>query len=392
MREFVNLKTVALQFAGIPALAVEPKAFSRRLQDPKPVTAGARLKCVLILILILSSTLTACSTAGYYWQSAAGHMRLMWQRVGIEELLQDPNLPQMQRKKLTLVLEARKFASSDLGLPDNGSYTHYVDTGQHYVVWNVFATPEFSLELNRWCFLIVGCVGYRGYYAESEAQELAKELAAQGYDTDVSGAIAYSTLGWFDDPVLNTFINYPDPNLVGLIFHELAHQQIYIQHDTAFNEGFASMIEIEGVRRWLQAHPESGDIEHYYRHKQLRSHFVALVSSANGALRELYASALTPSEKRQGKQAIIAKLRQDYATQKTQVEGFKIYDSWFSQAINNARLASVAAYADRVPAFAQLLLESGDDLAKFYPAVKRLAALEPQQREQAFAQLLERAR
>ena len=346
-------------------------------------------RCGLLLFVVVA--LNGCSTVGYYWQSAMGHMHIMWQRVDIDELLADDDFPDDQKASLALALKARRFASTELGLPDNDSYTQYVDTGQKYVVWNAFAAPEFSLKLKRWCFLFVGCVGYRGYYAESDAKQIAEDLAGQGYDTHVGGAIAYSTLGWFDDPVLNTFIHYPEANLAGLIFPELAHQQLYIKNDTAFNEGYASMIEIEGVRRWLLSHPESGDIERYRRYKQMRKHFVALVSSANDSLRELYASELPVDEKRATKRRIIEQLRQDYERRKSEIDGFKVYDKWFSKEINNARLASVATYEDYVPAFQQLLSEQSGDLERFYQAVRDLADLDQTERHQKLTDLAERA-
>ena len=344
-----------------------------------------------IWLIPVLTLLMSCSNLGYYWQSARGHLKIMSQREDIDELLQNPQTDADLKQKLELVKQIRTFATQHLFLPDNDSYTQYVDIKRHYVVWNVFAAPEFSTQLKKWCFLFVGCVGYRGYYSEQDARDLALEIAKQDkLDVYVGGAIAYSTLGWFDDPVLNTFINYPEANLAGLMFHELTHQMLYIKNDAAFNEGLANMVEMEGVKRWLQQHPNSGDLRRYEKQKQLRTIFVSLLAQTNQKLSELYQQQLPEQQMRDSKTKIIADLRQQFEQQKQSQQDLRIYDAWFSQPINNAQLGSVAIYEDYVPAFQQMLSDSDNDLREFYRQVKTLSEQPQTQREQQLKALAQR--
>lgn len=334
----------------------------------------------------------SCSNLTYYWQSARGHMSIMSQRQDIDELLQKPDLQPALRNKLALVKEIRAFASQQLQLPDNDSYTQYADIHRKYVVWNVFAAPEFSLQLKKWCFLFVGCVGYRGYYDEQDAKALAEQIKKdENLEVYVGVALAYSTLGWFDDPVLNTFINYPQANLAGLIFHELTHQLIYIKNDAAFNESLATMVEIEGVKRWLAAHPQSGDGLRYEKEKKVRKAFIGLLLQSNEQLKQLYQSDLPDSVKRRKKTEIIEQLKSRFQAKKQTLQELSVYDRWFNKPINNARLGSVATYQDYVPAFQQLLRECQGDLAVFYQRVGTLSELQKEQREAELNQLSKRS-
>jgi predicted aminopeptidase len=303
----------------------------------------------------------------------------------ISEWLDDANTPETLKEKLKLVTQIREFASKQLALPDNKSYTKYADLKRPSVVWNVFATDELSIKLKTWCFPVAGCVSYKGFYAEADAQAYAAALRQEGLEAYVAGIPAYSTLGWFDDPVLNTFINYPDGELARLIFHELGHQVLYVKNDSTFNESFATAIEELGLQRWLAALPPSiADAQKkekmlasYTEFSQRKIDFVALLKKQRKALEAVYARTTDSDEvKRAGKLAVFQNLQTDYVALKKQWGGYAGYDRWFSQKLTNAHLASVATYTDGVPGFRQLLQTESNDLAKFYAAAKLLSEKE----------------
>jgi predicted aminopeptidase len=339
----------------------------------------------LWLVILASICIAGCSsqsTVGYYWQSVTGHLAVMNAAKPISEWLDDTTTPETLRDKLRLVTQIRQFASTHLSLPDNKSYTKYADLKRPSVVWNVFATEELSMKLKTWCFPVAGCVSYKGFYAEADAQAYATALRAEGLEAYVAGIPAYSTLGWFDDPVLNTFINYPDGELARLIFHELGHQVLYVKNDSTFNESFATAIEELGLQRWLAALPASvGDLQKrdkmlasYQEFSQRKLDFVALLKRQRVALEAVYAKTGDSSEvKRAGKIAVFQNLQSDYVALKRQWGGYAGYDRWFAQKLTNAHLASVATYTDGVPGFRKLLRDQGDDLPKFYLAAKLLS-------------------
>jgi predicted aminopeptidase len=331
---------------------------------------------------------TGCSTLGYYAQSIAGQYQLLSQREPISELLQDPSTPPALKQKLRTVLEIRDYASNALALPDNGSYRTYVDLKRPYVVWNVFAAPEFSFELKEWCFPFAGCVRYRGYFHEADARKYAAMLQKQSLDVYVGGVPAYSTLGWFNDPLLSTIIKYDDAHLAGLIFHELAHQQLYVKGDTAFNEGFATTVETEGVKRWLAQQGNAQLDKQYQQQKARYKEFVALVTQTRDRLEKLYHASLTPQAMREGKHQIQQQMRDRYQQLKQQWQGYSGYDHWFSGPLNNAQLASVTTYEDYVPAFRHLLQREHGDFSAFYKAAADIGALPPAKREKALRDLL----
>ncbi|MBX3612798.1 MAG: aminopeptidase [Burkholderiaceae bacterium] len=332
---------------------------------------------------------------GYYWQSMAGHLAVMREARPIRELLAQPGIDPALRHKLEQVLEIRRFASADLALPANGSYTEYADLKRPFVVWNVFATPELSMKLQEWCFPVAGCVTYRGYYDRRDAERFAAKLRADGLEAFVRGVPAYSTLGWFDDPVLNTFVRYPDGELARLVFHELAHQVLYVKGDSTFNESFATAVEQAGIERWLAAREAANRDpalrSEWQRFAERREQFLALLKRYRGALEAAYASPVSDDDKRASRREIFASLRRDYEALKQQWGGYAGYDRWFAQPLTNAHLASVATYTEQVPAFRALLAQEGDDLPAFYAAARRLGELPKADRERALAALAPQA-
>jgi len=324
---------------------------------------------------------------GYYGQSIGGQWEVWNKSQPIDELLAAPDTVDPLRAKLQKVLEIRDFASSELALPDNDSYRSYADLQRPFVVWNVFATKPFELKLKRWCFPFAGCVGYRGYFAQADAQAFADQLVAEGLDVYVGGVAAYSTLGWFDDPLLNTVLQRSPARIAGLIFHELAHQQLYVEGDTAFNEGFATTVQLEGVRRWLEKYGNQQQRQDYAQFQQRQDEFVVLVTGARDRLKALYAEALGETEMQTHKTAIQDGLRLQYQQLKKQWGGYAGYDAWFARDLNNAQLAAVTTYRDHVPVFQRLLAEQQGDMAAFYRACAALGKMLEEERKQVLISL-----
>ena len=282
--------------------------------------------------------------------------------------------------RLERALDARRFASRELGLPDNESYTEFADLNRPYALWNVFATPEFSLQPKEWCYGLVGCLAYRGYYDLPRAEKMAATLRAQGHDVYVAGVPAYSTLGWFNDPLLNSMLHWTDDVLAGTIFHELAHQQLFVKGDTAFNESFATFVEEQGLRQYLRDAPELAQAAAQKR--QRYAQLVALVLESRKRLEALYAGTLPDEDKRRAKQSEFERLRREYAELKRaqlggQWNGQGPYDGWMAEEFNNAKLLPFGLYHQWVPAFSALFRESGNDWARFYRAAETLSELEP---------------
>ena len=335
------------------------------------------LKLLLLTVigLLVAGLLLACTEVRYYAQCARGHLEVMSRCEPIDELLAGNTLSEQRRARLATIQQARDFASSALGLPDNGSYRKFADLERPYVVWNVVAVPEFSLEAKKWCFPVAGCVSYRGYFEEAAARQEADRLAAAGYETDLYGVHAYSTLKWFDDPVLNTFLDGPELRAVALVFHELAHQVVYVADDSRFNEAFARTVELEGIKLWLRQHGTAEEWQQYQIHAERVAEFNDLLLKTRERLAALYAGPLADSDKRKEKAAILAATERAYAALKDSWDGYAGYDPWMERGLNNARLASVATYHDLVPAFQGLLAAKEGDLRAFYRQVKELAAL-----------------
>lgn len=335
----------------------------------------------LLLVAALAPLLCGCGTVRYYSQAVSGQLDLMRRAVPIDEQLALDAVPPALKAKLEAVLQIRQFASRELALPDNGSYKSYADLGRQYVAWNVFAAPEFSLEPVPYCFPFAGCVGYRAYFAETDAQAESAALRARGYDTHVGGVPAYSTLGWFDDPVLSTFIHYPEAELARLVFHELAHQLLYVKDDTRFNESFATTVEQAGVERWLAQNGTDAARAAYEGSQRMKREFVGLILKYRTILEQYYRQELPAEEKRLGKAQRFADMEEEYRRLKLSWGGFAGYDRWFSAKPNNAMLASVALYTELVPALRALLAQEGSDLPRFYAAAKKLAGLPKEERD-----------
>ena len=330
---------------------------------------------------------SGCGSLEYYAQAVGGHLEVMRLAVPIEERLREPDTPEPLRAKLAKVLAIREFASRELALPDNGSYRRYADISRPFVVWNVFAAPEFSVKPVESCFLFAGCVSYRGFHSEEAAQRHAAALGGLGYDVYVGGVAAYSTLGWFSDPVLSTFIQYPEPEVARIVFHELAHQVVYVKDDTMFNESFASAVEDEGVRRWLEREGTPAQRAAYEASVRRRAEFVALMTKSRVELAAFYDRPLEPEEKRAGKRRLFAAMEDEYRSLKASWGGVSGYDRSFARGANNALLASVASYSELVPAFRALLAQKDGDLAGFYAAVRELAKLDKAERDARLAVL-----
>ncbi|HEY3179282.1 MAG TPA: aminopeptidase [Casimicrobiaceae bacterium] len=344
------------------------------------VSKWTRLKKPAVAVgVALLAGCSAVDTVDFYWQGAAGQMDLLSRARPIPEVIGGGDAP--LAKRLERVREIRSFASRELGLPDNGSYTRYTDLGRQFVLWNVFAAPSLSLTPRQWCFPIAGCVNYRGYFREEEARAEAARLRANGDDVHVSGVPAYSTLGWFDDPVLSSFVRWPETEVARLIFHELAHQVLYVKDDSVFNESFATAVEEVGVARWLAANPNPVLEAQAARNQKLREAFRGIVRNARDRLVEIYASSASDQEKQIAKLDAFAAMKADYERVKAGEPGLAGYDRWFAQDPNNASLAAIAIYTDRVPAFHVLLAESGNDLPRFYERVRALTALPKGERD-----------
>ena len=338
------------------------------------------------IVLAAAALLGACGTPGYYLQAAGGQLEILRLSRPLDDARIDPATPDALRDKLARAAAIRDFASRELGLPDNGSYRKYADIGRPYAVWNVFATDELSIEPREWCFPVAGCVSYRGYFAEADAEAFAAALRAQGNDVHVAGIAAYSTLGWFDDPLLNTFMHYPEVELARLIFHELAHQRVYAAGDSEFNESFAMAVEVAGVRRWLAREGNDAQRAAFASAQRRRDDFAALVLKYRDALGAAFKGDADTAYKRAEKGRILGELQTEYrALRDGAWGGYRGYDRWFGQEINNAVLASIGLYHQRVPAFEALLAAEGDDLPRFYDRVAQLARMPKERRDEELA-------
>lgn len=333
--------------------------------------------------------LSGCETVGYYAQSVNGQWDVVKRERPVDQILAEPTTPERLLTQLKLAREIRQFAVEKLALPDNGSYREYADLERENVVWNVFAAPELSVQPRRWCFPVAGCVSYRGYFHQDDAEDYARRLRGEGDDVSVEGITAYSTLGWFDDPLLNTFLFRGDTELAAHLFHELAHQVVYVKNDTAFNESFATAVEMAGVQAWLDQRGDESALSHYQTRKQRSRRFIDLLLVTRKDLKKIYSdTSLSDHGKREQKQVTFERLRQRYTEMKAGWAGYSGFDRWFKPGLNNARFVPIGDYFRWQPAFEQLLADESGDFAAFYQRVRDLARLEPGERNARLQQLM----
>lgn len=348
------------------------------------------MKIPQLALLMTIFLLNGCSMLGYYAQSVQGQLTVLQLREPIDELIADESTPTSLKQTLQQVKLIRRFSVEKLHLPDNKSYLYYTDLKRPYVVWNVFAAPEFSLEAKNWCYFIVGCVSYRGYFDEQDAQAHANELEAQQYDVSVAGIAAYSTLGWFDDPVLNTMLSWKEHHLAGLIFHELSHQLLYVKNETAFNEAFSTAVQRIGVVEWLITNaPDT--LPSYLQYLAAYADFRQLLKATRNELQELYDSDMSDEIKREQKANVISTMKQRYDSLKLQWPEQISFDNWFLRPVNNARFTSTMTYLEHVPAYLALFVDSGGRWPGFYQAVEKLSELPLELRDKQLEALKNRA-
>lgn len=346
----------------------------------RAVVAGLTSTSLVGLVLAAACLTTGCASIRYYAQSVQGHLSLVASSRPVDDWLADPRAAPALKERLALAQRIRDFAVTELKQPDNASYRRYADLQRDAAVWNVVAAPELSLTLKTWCFFVVGCVSYRGYFDRADADAFAAGLRAEGLEVSVYGVAAYSTLGAlpgdrFADPLLNTFISTPEGELARLIFHELAHQVAYARGDTTFNESFATAVEQLGGERWLALHSSPQARAEQASREERRSDFRALTSRYRAELESLYQSDRPATEKRSAKAALYAAMRAEHAQlRQARWSGFTGYDTWFARA-NNASMGVLAAYHEEVPAFLQLFERQERDFERFYSEVRRLAQL-----------------
>jgi predicted aminopeptidase len=331
-----------------------------------------------LCVISITAFLSGCALP-YYWQAATGHLELLSSRVPIAEALEDPEHSEATRSALARAMEIREYAVASLGLPDNDSYRTFVDLGRPYVVWNVVAAEEFSVDPIEWCFPIAGCVSYRGYFEEDSAQRFAADLRSQDYETYIGGVSAYSTLGYFADPLLSTMLTGDDTYIAGIVFHELAHQRAYIKGDTAINEAFATVVAEFGTAQWLSQSGDPGVADGHSARRERREDFFVLIARYQDRLRNLYSRDVPIEEKRALKSSAFGDLLEDYASLKGSWGGATDYDDWFSHPLNNAQLASVVAYSRWLPNLRAFL--NANDLEALYAEMEILEALPPDDRE-----------
>jgi predicted aminopeptidase len=328
-----------------------------------------------LVALGLTVWLGGCANLGYYAQAVDGHSNIRNKIRPIHAVISDPSADPALKRSLATILKLREFANRKLKLPDNESFTTYADLGRRFALWNVSATPELSLHPEQWCFVAIGCVSYRGFFSEAEANRFADDLRKKGYDVSVGGVRTYSTLGWFKDPILNTFLGYSDTELAQLIFHELAHQVVYVRDDSTFNESFATAVELEGIARWMKEHGTEKQRVLFNAAQERKAASAALMVDYRKRLEDLYASGESDDEKRVGKARIFAELREKMSSLVADKTKAANYSRWLEQHLNNAHLATVSTYTHLVPAFRALLAQHEGNMDKFYDAVRALGRL-----------------
>lgn len=338
----------------------------------------------LLAAVMVGSAVTGCTSISYYAQSLEGHVKIMAARENVAKLIHDPATPEPLHAKLTSASAIRRFATDELALPENNSYRSYVDIGREAVTWAVFAAPQYSLTPRTWCFPVFGCVPYRGYFDRKSAAENADELHRAGMDVYLTDVTAYSTLGWSSDPLLSTMLRQDNTYLASLVFHELAHQRVYVNDDFAFNEAFAVAVETAGVRKWLRAVGDLAGLRRYEADRERRADFLGLLAKTRDELQRVYEPPRRPEQMAAAKAATIEKLRIRYRHMRDRRwAGYRGYDAWFDAPINNAKLAATAVYGEQVPAFLRLFDLCSGDYPRFYASVRRIGDLPRSSRAEA---------
>jgi predicted aminopeptidase len=344
-----------------------------------------RLRGLLITCCLL---LGGCAELGYYAHTIGGQLDVLSRRQPIDDLIAADETDPALKQQLQQVKSMRRFAVEQLSLPDSGSYSDFVELDRSHVLWNVFATPEFSLTAKQWCYPFFGCVSYRTFFDRDMAQRYADELEAEGYDASVGAVATYSTLGWFDDPLYSTMLRYSEAELAGFIFHELAHERLYIRDDTEFNESFAMSVQLEGMQRWLVYRQQAGSFNEYYRDIQRDEEFVVLIMRTRQRLQQLYASSIPAAQMREQKSRLFLQLREEFADLRRQWHGYDAYDSWFQRRLNNAALAPIGTYHGLVPYFRALLEHNDGHLSDFMQQVEEIGQLPLPQRHERIKQFM----
>ena len=333
------------------------------------------------IFVILMLLISGCADLGYYWHTAKGHMAIMDRRVAIDDLLDDPQTDAKLKERLKLVKEIRAFAFSQLALPESGSYTDYAQLDHPYALQNLFAAPEFSTKLLSWCYPIAGCTSYRGFYEQQRLDAFVANLKADNNEVHISRVPAYSTLGWFDDPVLSSFINWSDHRLAGLLFHELTHQRIYIDGDSKFNESLASAVQQVGIRLWLESHGQLDKLDRFDRGLAYRQDVVGLIESARKRLSDIYDEDKSNEWKRVEKQKVFRQMRDQYEEIAYKHNYRDGYARWIASELNNAKLGSVSTYNALIPAFVSMIEAFDRDFERFFQYAEKIGNMEKDKRD-----------
>jgi predicted aminopeptidase len=350
--------------------------------DFKTTQDGAQILLLNIMAaFIILFTVGGCAGPGYYSQAVAGQWRLMRDRVSIDEVLMDPQTDSLRADQLRHVRQILEFAESELQLPAGDSYDSFVATGRKAVVWNVVAAPEFSLSPRKWCFIVAGCVPYRGYFDQNDAVRFSQKLQGKGLDSTVSPAAAYSTLGWFSDPLLDTMLRRSGWQLAAYLFHELAHRKLYVRGDTNFNEAYARQVERIGIEAWLREKKHANDREQWSKAEKAAGEFQKLLTGTREDLVGLYTSGISREQMRLHKQEILDALRIAYGSLRDQQwNGHDYFGAWFDQPINNASIALLQSYEGGRCAFHRLFNEAAQSPAQFHSLAEKMGSLDQEER------------
>ena len=331
-----------------------------------------------------------CDSLHFYGQVGRGQVAVLGAREPVAALIADQDTAPDLKARLVRSREILEFAERVLLLDVDTRYSSYVELPRRYALWNVVAAPEFSVDAKTWCYPFAGCSGYRGYFEESQAHRYARRLASEGYDVRVAGVAAYSTLGWFDDPLMSSFIDWPLPDFAGLLFHELAHSRIYLPGDTDFNEAFATFVQRQGVVDWLSETSETALLDDARRRWLVEDRFARYMLSWQAQLRALYQRNYSAFVGRTFKAALLAEVARCYEAHSELFDDR--YTGFFAVPLDNARFAALAAYRQWVPAMEQLFTESGASWSEFYARVGDLAELDAGQRRAELEALSSEAR